>query len=98
MGSDEDWEMATSALQQALEELGQPTSLTKATAPSTAPKLTSIWKTHWDAPWQCGTIQLDFQMPQRFELEYTGADGEKHRPIMIHRRGPLAPLSGLSAF
>ena len=48
-------------------------------------RLISIWQDSIGRTWQCGTIQLDFQLPQRFELEYTGADGEKHRPIMIHR-------------
>ena len=55
------------------------------TAHSTARRSTSIWRIPSDRTWQCGTIQLDFQLPQRFELEYIGADGEKHRPIMIHR-------------
>ena len=61
------------------------TSSTRATAPSTARSSTSTWPTRLGRTWQCGTIQLDFQMPERFELEYTGADGEKHRPVMIHR-------------
>ena len=55
------------------------------TAHSTDRRSTSIWKTRIGRTWQCGTIQLDFQLPLRFELEYIGADGEKHRPIMIHR-------------
>ena len=60
-------------------------SSTRATARSTAPSWTSIWPTPWARTWQCGTIQLDFQMPERFDLEYTGEDGAKHRPVMIHR-------------
>ena len=52
---------------------------------STAPSWTSIWPTPWAAPGSAGTIQLDSQLPERFELEYTGEDGQKHRPVMIHR-------------
>ena len=85
MGSDEDWEMATSALQQALEELGQPYVINEGDGAFSGPKIDFHLEDSLGRTWQCGTIQLDFQMPQRFELEYTGADGEKHRPIMIHR-------------
>ena len=85
MGSDEDWEMATSALQQALEELGQPYVINEGDGAFYGPKIDFHLEDSLGRTWQCGTIQLDFQMPQRFELEYTGADGEKHRPIMIHR-------------
>ena len=85
MGSDEDWEMATSALQQALEELGQPYVINEGDGAFYVPKIDFHLEDSLGRTGQCGTIQLDFQMPQRFELEYTGADGEKHRPIMIHR-------------
>jgi len=81
MGSDEDWELATEGLRSALEELGLPYVVNEGDGAFYGPKMEDcIGRT-----WQCGTIQLDFQLPQRFELEYTGADGEKHRPIMIHR-------------
>ena len=86
MGSDEDWEMATDALARLLWMIWVwITQSTRATAHSTDRRSTSIWRILIGRTWQCGTIQLDFQLPQRFELEYIGADGEKHRPIMIHR-------------
>ena len=87
MGSDEDWETGHGrACASAMEELGlRLTRSTRATARSTARSSTSTCRTAIGRTWQCGTIQLDFQMPERFELEYTGADGQKHRPIMIHR-------------
>ena len=85
MGSDEDWEMATSALQGALDELGLPYVINEGDGAFYGPKIDFHLVDCIGRTWQCGTIQLDFQLPQRFELEYTGADGEKHRPIMIHR-------------
>ena len=85
MGSDEDWEMATEGLRSALEELGLPYVVNEGDGAFYGPKIDFHLEDSIGRTWQCGTIQLDFQLPQRFELEYTGADGEKHRPIMIHR-------------
>ena len=85
MGSDEDWEMATSALQGALDELELPYVINEGDGAFYGPKIDFHLVDCIGRTWQCGTIQLDFQLPQRFELEYNGADGEKHRPIMIHR-------------
>ena len=85
MGSDEDWEMATSALQGALDELGLPYVINEGDGAFYGPKIDFHLVDCIGRTWQCGTIQLDFQLPQRFELEYVGADGEKHSPIMIHR-------------
>ncbi len=85
MGSDEDWEMATDALREALDELGRDYVINEGDGAFYGPKIDFHLVDCIGRTWQCGTIQLDFQMPQRFELEYIGADGEKHRPIMIHR-------------
>lgn len=85
MGSDEDWAMATDALKNALDELGLDYVINEGDGAFYGPKIDFHLVDAIGRTWQCGTIQLDFQMPQRFELEYTGADGEKHRPIMIHR-------------
>lgn len=85
MGSDEDWEVATEGLRSALEELGLPYVVNEGDGAFYGPKIDFHLEDCIGRTWQCGTIQLDFQLPQRFELEYTGADGEKHRPIMIHR-------------
>ena len=85
MGSDEDWEMATDGLRSALDELGLPYVVNEGDGAFYGPKIDFHLEDCIGRTWQCGTIQLDFQLPQRFELEYTGADGEKHRPIMIHR-------------
>ena len=85
MGSDEDWEMATEGLRGALDELGLDYVVNEGDGAFYGPKIDFHLEDSIGRTWQCGTIQLDFQMPQRFELEYTGADGEKHRPIMIHR-------------
>ncbi len=85
MGSDEDWEMATDALRGALEDLGLDYVVNEGDGAFYGPKIDFHLEDSIGRTWQCGTIQLDFQLPQRFELEYTGADGEKHRPIMIHR-------------
>ena len=85
MGSDADWEMATEGLRGALEELGVDYVVNEGDGAFYGPKIDFHLEDSIGRTWQCGTIQLDFQMPQRFELEYTGADGEKHRPIMIHR-------------
>ena len=85
MGSDEDWEMATEGLRSALDELGLPYVVNEGDGAFYGPKIDFHLEDSIGRTWQCGTIQLDFQLPQRFELEYNGADGEKHRPIMIHR-------------
>ena len=85
MGSDEDWEMATDALRGALDDLGRDYVVNEGDGAFYGPKIDFHLQDSIGRTWQCGTIQLDFQLPQRFEMEYTGADGEKHRPIMIHR-------------
>ncbi len=85
MGSDEDWEMATDALRGALDDLGLDYKINEGDGAFYGPKIDFHLKDSIGRTWQCGTIQLDFQLPQRFELEYVGSDGEKHRPIMIHR-------------
>jgi len=85
MGSDEDWEMAENGLKEALEEIGLPYIINEGDGAFYGPKIDFHLIDAIGRDWQCGTIQLDFQLPQRFELEYTGSDGEKHRPIMIHR-------------
>ena len=85
MGSDEDWEMATEGLRKALEELGLDYVVNEGDGAFYGPKIDFHLVDAIGRTWQCGTIQLDFQLPQRFEAEYIGADGEAHRPIMIHR-------------
>ncbi len=85
MGSDEDWEMATEGLRGALDDLGLDYVVNEGDGAFYGPKIDFHLEDSIGRTWQCGTIQLDMQMPQRFDLEYTGADGEKHRPIMIHR-------------
>ena len=85
IGSDEDWEMATDALRDALDDLGLPYVVNEGDGAFYGPKIDFHLEDSIGRTWQCGTIQLDFQLPLRFQLEYTGADGEKHRPIMIHR-------------
>lgn len=85
MGSDEDWEMATDGLRKALDELNLDYAVNEGDGAFYGPKIDFHLEDSIGRTWQCGTIQLDFQLPLRFEVEYTGADGEKHRPIMIHR-------------
>ncbi len=85
MGSDEDWNLATDALRGALDDLGLDYVVNEGDGAFYGPKIDFHLNDAIGRTWQCGTIQLDFQLPQRFELEYTGEDGEKHRPIMIHR-------------
>lgn len=85
MGSDELWEQATSALQKALEKKGMPYKINEGDGAFYGPKIDFHLKDSLGRTWQCGTIQLDFQMPERFDLTYIGPDGEKHRPVMIHR-------------
>jgi len=85
MGSDEDWEVATNGLKSALDEIGIPYVVNEGDGAFYGPKIDFHLEDSIGRTWQCGTIQLDFQLPLRFEAEYTGEDGEKHRPIMIHR-------------
>ena len=85
MGSDEDWEMATEGLRNALEDMKLDYIINEGDGAFYGPKIDFHLVDAIGRTWQCGTIQLDFQLPQRFETEYIGADGEMHRPIMIHR-------------
>ncbi len=85
IGSDEEWELATSALENAIKGMGIPYTINEGDGAFYGPKLDFHLKDSIGRTWQCGTIQLDFQLPRRFEAEYIGGDGEKHRPIMIHR-------------
>jgi threonyl-tRNA synthetase len=85
MGSQEVWDMATDALKQALEERGLDYKINEGDGAFYGPKIDFHLQDSLDRTWQCGTIQLDFQMPEKFDLSYIGEDGEKHRPVMIHR-------------
>lgn len=85
IGSDEDWEMATNGLIKALDEMNIEYVVNEGDGAFYGPKIDFHLEDSLGRTWQCGTIQLDFQLPMRFEAEYMGADGEKHRPIMIHR-------------
>ena len=85
MGSDEDWEAATNALRQALDSLDRPYKINEGDGAFYGPKIDFHLHDCIGRTWQCGTIQVDFQMPERFDITYMGADGEKHRPIMLHR-------------
>ena len=85
MGSDEAWETATEALIEALTDMGYDYKINEGDGAFYGPKIDFKLEDCLGRTWQCGTIQLDFQLPERFELEYIGADGEKHRPVMIHR-------------
>lgn len=85
MGTDEQWEAATNALKRALEVLGKEYEVNEGDGAFYGPKIDFHLEDSLGRTWQCGTIQLDFQMPERFDLTYVGQDGEKHRPVMIHR-------------
>ena len=85
MGSDELWEMAEGALEKVLNNLGKKYELNEGDGAFYGPKIDFHIKDCLRRDWQCGTIQLDFQMPERFDLTYIGEDGEKHRPVMLHR-------------
>ena len=85
MGSDEAWEIATAGLQNALDENGIDYTINEGDGAFYGPKIDFHLEDSIGRTWQCGTIQLDMQMPERFELEYTAADGTKKRPVMIHR-------------
>lgn len=85
MGSDELWEKATEGLKQALEEVGLPYTINPGDGAFYGPKIDYHLEDSLGRTWQCGTIQLDFQMPEKFDMTYIGEDGEKHRPVMVHR-------------
>ena len=85
MGSDEDWEIATEGLRGALDSIGLDYVVNEGDGAFYGPKIDFHLNDAIGRTWQCGTIQLDMQLPERFDLEYTGADGQKHRPVMIHR-------------
>ena len=85
MGTDEEWEIAIDALREAIEQKGLPYIINEGDGAFYGPKLDFHLEDCLGRTWQCGTIQLDFQMPQRFDLTFVGPDGGKHRPVMIHR-------------
>ena len=85
IGSDEDWELATNALEKAVQGMGKSYVINEGDGAFYGPKLDFHLKDSIGRTWQCGTIQLDFQLPQRFDIDYVGEDGGKHRPIMLHR-------------
>ncbi len=85
MGEIEDWDRAEAILKEVLDDLGTPYTINEGDGAFYGPKIDFHIRDAIGRSWQCGTIQLDFQMPQRFDLEYTGSDGEKHRPIVVHR-------------
>lgn len=85
MGSDEIWELATKTLQEAIEEKGVPYQINEGDGAFYGPKLDFHVKDSIGRTWQCGTIQLDMLMPERFDMTYIGEDGRKHRPVMVHR-------------
>ena len=85
MGDERDWEFAQETLKEAITEMGKSYVINEGDGAFYGPKLDFHLQDSLGRTWQCGTIQLDMQLPERFELEYTGADGEKHRPVMIHR-------------
>ena len=85
MGSDEQWEMAENALKKVLKDLNLDYELNEGDGAFYGPKIDFHIRDCLGRSWQCGTIQLDFQMPERFDLTYIGEDGEKHRPVMLHR-------------
>lgn len=85
MGTDEEWNAAETALREAMESIGKPFVINEGDGAFYGPKLDFHLEDSIGRTWQCGTIQLDMQMPQRFDVNYIGPDGEKHRPVMIHR-------------
>ena len=85
MGTDEEWEAAETALREAMESIGVPFVINEGDGAFYGPKLDFHLEDSIGRTWQCGTIQLDMQLPQRFDITYVGPDGEKHRPVMIHR-------------
>ena len=85
IGDEATWDLATDTLKKAIEAMGKEYTINEGDGAFYGPKLDFHLADSLGRTWQCGTIQLDMQMPERFELEYIGADGEKHRPVMIHR-------------
>ena len=85
MGDEKDWEFATNTLRDAVVEMGKDYEVNEGDGAFYGPKLDFHLSDCLGRTWQCGTIQLDMQLPERFELEYTGEDGQKHLPVMIHR-------------
>lgn len=85
MGTEEEWETAENALSEAIQSIGAPYVINEGDGAFYGPKLDFHLEDSIGRTWQCGTIQLDMQMPQRFDITYVGPDGEKHRPVMIHR-------------
>jgi threonyl-tRNA synthetase len=85
MGSDEEWAMATNALEEALKAIGMDYKVNPGDGAFYGPKIDFHLRDTIGRTWQCGTIQLDFQMPEKFDCTYVGEDGQKHRPVMIHR-------------
>jgi len=85
IGSDVDWERATSALMSALKDSGLPFEVNEGDGAFYGPKIDIKLKDALDRRWQCATIQCDFTLPERFDLSYVGPDGERHRPVMVHR-------------
>ena len=94
IGSDENWEKAEKAIIEATQEKGMQTTIVKGEAAFYGPKLDFMVKDALGRKWQLGTIQVDYNLPERFELEYTGSDDQKHRPVMIHR----APFGSMERF
>src|SRR5690606_32556635 len=94
IGADENWQLAESAIIEAAEEMGLPTVVELGEAAFYGPKLDFMVRDALGRKWQLGTIQVDYNLPERFELEYTGSDNLKHRPVMIHR----APFGSLERF
>jgi threonyl-tRNA synthetase len=94
IGTDENWALAESSIIEAAEEKGLPTVVEYGEAAFYGPKLDFMVKDALGRKWQLGTIQVDYNLPERFELEYTGSDNQKHRPVMIHR----APFGSLERF
>ncbi|NLC69149.1 MAG: threonine--tRNA ligase, partial [Clostridiaceae bacterium] len=85
MGTDEQWEIAINKLKEAMESIGMKYKINEGDGAFYGPKIDFHLEDSIGRTWQCGTVQLDFQMPERFDLTYIGPDGEKHRPVMIHR-------------
>jgi threonyl-tRNA synthetase len=85
IGSDADWELATEGLRQALDKSGMPYAINEGDGAFYGPKIDFHLRDSIGRSWQCGTIQVDFTLPERFDIVYVGEDGERHRPVMIHR-------------
>ena len=97
IGTDEQWERAEGALREALERQGREYDVSPGEGTFYGPKIDFHITDALGRSWQCGTCQLDFQMPERFELAYTGADNAEHRPVMIHRAllGSMERFAGI---